>query len=210
MATLAQLRARLNAELGISDDASTTPWPQTTRNQAIADGYAELWRVGVRKWAKEEIATAATTMIYAVSTIRQLARLELLDGSGLVVEQPVGTVRPNGSGGYELALRSPVAGGFTLRLWGWTAYKSTFANDNDTDDLEPEFVRVPLIKARAICYRIELGRFVRYGEQHAVPPPLNATVDQLLAIVAATEREFLAEADAIRDLRRREATPATV
>jgi hypothetical protein len=209
MATLAQLRARLNAELGISDDASTTPWPQATRNQAIADGYAELWRVGVRKWVREDLPTT-TSQTYALSTVRVSERLELLDASGYVVEQPVGTVRQNGLGGYELYLRSPLTTGFTLRVWGWTAYKSTFSGDADTDDLPAEYVRVPLIKARSICYRTQLGTFVRYGELHAVPPPLNATVDQLLAIIAATEREFLAEVEMIKDQQRREARPASV
>ncbi|HEY6014506.1 MAG TPA: hypothetical protein VIU37_10875, partial [Candidatus Limnocylindrales bacterium] len=76
MATLAQLRAKLNGEIGVVTDTEPSPWSQTVRNNAIMDGYAELWRAGVWKAVIETPASVTDQSIYALTSIRRLERLE--------------------------------------------------------------------------------------------------------------------------------------
>jgi hypothetical protein len=204
MTTLANLRAKLNGEIGVTTDAETTPWSTTVRNNAISDGYAELWRAGVWKPATQTIATVADQWVYALTSIRHLERAELLDSSNRVLESIAGTVRDDGSGAWELRLSGgTLAAGFNIRVRGWAAYKSTFSSDSDTDDLPAEHNRIPLLKAKAILYRAELATFVRYGERQAVPPEMNASAEVLLSIIAAAEREFAEEAQKLARLRPR-------
>lgn len=195
MATLAQLRARLNDEIGVASDAETAPWSTARRNQAIADAYAALWRVGVWKDAKQDLTTVTNQYVYALTSIRKLNRLELLDSSSRVVEHPKGIVEPDGAGAgtYQLILTSPIASGYTLRVRGWAPYASTFAGESSTDDLPAEHSRLPLLKAKAILYRQELSRFMRYGESQVLEPGMNISMEGLLAGIAQAEREFADE-----------------
>lgn len=205
MATLLAIRTALNGELGVVTDAETSPWTVAVRNQAITDGYAELWRSGVWKSATQDIATVTDTYTYALTSIRRLERIELLDTSSRLLESPKAVVEDNGSGGWQLRLTSNVTldTGYTIRVRGWTAYASTFATDAAVDDLPTEHARVPRLKAKAICYRIQLSLFARYGERQAIPPEMTMTIDQFIAIVAAAEREYEQEARALSNLRPR-------
>lgn len=206
--TLANLRAKLNGEIGVDADADTLPWSTTVRNNAISDAYAELWRVGVWKPATQSISTTNTTWIYALTSMRAVYRVEVLDTSNYIIDQYPATVEDDGSGGYQLVLPVPTATGFTLRVRGWQPYVSTFANDSASDDLPSEYNRIPLLKAKAILWRQQLARFIRYGERQNVPPEMNVTVDQLLAAIAAAEREFEVEAKRLANRRQRVMYPS--
>jgi len=189
--TLANLRAKLNAELGVDTDAETAPYSLTLRNNAIADGYAELWRAGVWKPATQDITSVDATWSYALTSIREAHRVEVLDSVGFIQDQAPFTVEDDGAGGYLLFLRVPVVASLTLRVRGWQPYISTFASDSATDDLPAADNRVPLLKAKAICFRSQLARFARYGsKQVGIPKEMQVTVDQLLGMIAAAEREF--------------------
>jgi len=192
MTTLAALRAKLNDELGVASDAETSPWTPAQRNAAISEGYAELWRARVWKDSKQDFPTTANTWAYALTTIRHLTRLELLDSAGSILEQPKGIIEPDGTGAgtYQLRLKSPIDAGYTLRVRGWAPYISVFANDGTSDDLPAEFNRMPLLKARAILYRQQLAKFARWGEAQVLAAPMNVSVDALMALIAAAEREF--------------------
>jgi hypothetical protein len=203
MATLLQLRTKLNGEVGVVSDAETTPWSTTVRNNAIIDGYAELWRVGVWKPVLQSIATVDDQFIYTLSTIRRLERLELVDSGGRINSEPRGIVEDDGSGAWHLRLVAPLTNGYILRVRGWTAYKSQLSGDGDTDDLPAEHNRVPLLKAKAILWRIQLGSFARYGTRQAVPPEMNLSIDQLIGLISAAEREFVDEAKVLSGLRPR-------
>jgi len=199
--TLVNLRAKLNGEIGVATDGETTPWSTTVRNNAISDGYAALWRNGVWKPVKQDYPTVDGQVVYATATARRLNRLELLDSSSNVVSRPTGFLEPDGSGTMQLVLHAGCAVGYTLRVYGWTAYLSTFAGDSTPDDLDAEYNRIPLLKAKAILYRQQLALFARYGERQAVAPEMNMTIDQLLGLVAAAEREFADETRALANLR---------
>ena len=205
MSTLLQLRTRLNGEIGVATDAETAPWSVAVRNQAISDGYAELWRVGVWKDAKQDLASVTNQWAYALTSIRRLDRLELLDSSLRLLEEPKGNVELDhaGTNTYRLRLVSPVATGSTISVRGWTAYVSVFASDAAVDDLPTEHVRVPLLKAKAILWRAQLATFARWGEKQSIPPEMNLSIDQFLAMIAAAEREFETEARSLANLRPR-------
>jgi len=201
--TLANLRLKLNGEIGVATDGETTPWSTTVRNNAISDGYAALCRKGVWKTVKQDYPTVEGQTVYATCTARRLNRLELLDSSSNVVSRPQGFLEPDGSGTIQLILRAGCAAGYTLRVYGWTAYLSVFAGDSTPDDLDAEYNRLPLLRAKAILYRQQLALFVRYGERQAVAPEMNLTIGDILGIVAAAEREFADECKALANLRTR-------
>ena len=203
MATLLQLRTKLNGEIGVVTDAETAPWTTAVRNAAIADGYAALYRAGVWKSATQSLSTVSDQAIYALTTIRRLERVDLLDSSSRVLENPKAIVEDDGSGAWQLRLARSIATGSTLKVRGWTAYISVFASDAAVDDLPPEHNRVPLLKAKAILWRAQLGTFARYGERQALPPVMNVSVDQLLGMIAAAEREYEDEARRLSNLRPR-------
>jgi len=209
MATLGVLRAKLNAEIGVVTDAETSPWTTAQRNAAIAEGYGELWRAGVYKDAKQDFATVSDTWQYALTSIRRLHRLELLDSASRILETPKGVIEPDGSGTnkFQVRLRSPISGGFNLRVRGWSPYISTFANDAAADDLPAEYNRLPLLKARAILYRQQLAKFARWGENQVITPPMNVSVDALLGLIAVAEREFEEMARDLRAQRTRSSIP---
>jgi hypothetical protein len=196
MATLLALRTKLNGELGVLTDGETVPWSSAVRNTAISDGYAELWRQGVWKASKQDLTTVSDQILYALTSIRRVNRMEVLDSSGYLNGAANGIVDDDGAGGYQVILRTPLEASLTLRVWGWGPYKSAFTGDSDTDDIPADLNRIPLLKAKAILYRQQLGQFARYGERQAIPAEMNLSVDQFLGIISAAEREF---ADACRD-----------
>jgi hypothetical protein len=190
VATLLQIRTALNGEIGVVTDAETAPWTQAVRNQAISDGYADLWRVGVWKDDKQDLTSNSDSWVYALTSIRRQDRIELLDSSSRVVDLPQGKVERDGAGGYQLRLLTPIGTGYTIRVRGWKPYISTFASDTASDDLPAEHGRIPRLKAKAILYRIEMARFARFGERQSLAPVMNMSLDQLIGIVAAAEREY--------------------
>lgn len=192
MTTLATLRGKLNGDIGVAADGDTVPWTTAQRNDAISDAYAELWRVGVWKDAKQDIATVDDTWTYALTSIRKGYRLELLDSNSEIVSMPRGIVEPDfaGTGAYRVRLVRPIAGGYTLRVLGWTPFKSSFSGDSDNDDLPAEHIRIPLTKAKAILWRKELAKFAIVGQRQTTVPSMNVSIDALIALIATAEREF--------------------
>lgn len=192
MTTLLNLRLKLNDEIGVATDAETAPWTTAQRSAAISEGYAELWRAGIWKDTKQDLASVTDQWVYALSAIRKLYRLELLDASSRIIESPRGIVEPDGAGAgtFQLRLQNPLASGATIRVRGWAPYTSIFANDAAVDDLPAEHNRLPILKAKAILYRQQLARFMRWGEAQALEPAMNVSLDGLLAGIAQAEREF--------------------
>ena len=193
--TLADLRAKLNDDIGVIVDRDTSPWTVAQRNQAISDGYAQLWRSGVWKDAKQDITTVTDTWAYALTSIRHAYRIELLDSAFRVLELPKGMIESDGAGAgtYQIRLVRPLASGNTLRVIGYAPYKSVFADDADTDDLPAEYNRIPLLKAKSILYTQQLAKFIRYGEAQSIRPAMNVSADVMLGLISAAEREFAAE-----------------
>lgn len=191
MATsLVNLRTKLNRELGIVSDAEALPWSVAARNAAIEDAYADLWLKGARKPVTQTISTVDDTWRYALTSIQTVDRVELLDSSSNVMEIVRATADDDGSGGFALALFSPIIGGYSMRVWGWQPYVSTFASDAAVDDLPAQFNRLPILKAKSILLRQELTSFARWRERESVPPEMNVTADQFIGIIAAAEREY--------------------
>jgi len=207
--TLAVLRAKLNDEIGVVTDAETTPWTTAQRNAAISDGYADLWRLGVWRDAKQDFSTTNDAWQYALTTIRHLHRLELLDGSSRILEHPKGVIEPDGTGtgAFQVRLTAPLSAGYTLRVRGWAPYTSVFTGDASNDDLPAEYNRMPLLKAKAILYRQQLSRFARWGESQVLVPPMNTSIDALLGLIAAAEREYEELARSVRAMRTRTSVP---
>ncbi len=199
---LVTLRGYLNDELAVPNDADTTPWTQAFRSRAVGTGYATLWLRGVWKSVTSDLATVSAQETYVPTGIRVLERAALYDAKGALVEDiPSATLRDEG-GTYTLSV-APLAAGYTLRLFGWTAYKSAFTGDGDVDDLDPDYNFIPILKAKAVAYRQQLSKYVRYGSRQTVAPEMNVSAEQLLALEAAALREFETECKALADRRPR-------
>ena len=204
--TLATLRGYLNDELSVATDGEAAPWTQAFRSRAVSRGYAALWRAGVWKPTYQDIATV-TDQTYYTTTLRRLRVIDLVDAAGHVLDHPPGRIEPDNAGAYKLTLRMPVATGATLRVHGWTAYVSVFANDAAVDDLEDEYNRIPLLRAKAICYRKILSDFARYKTRTTTAPTMNVTAEIALGLVAAAEREWVEETRSLARLRDRAMQP---
>jgi hypothetical protein len=210
MATLAVLRGKLNGEIGVVTDAETAPWTTTVRNTAISDGYAGLWRSGVWKPTAQTLAAVTDQSVYALTSIRRLKRLELLDTSGRILELPNGLVEDDNSGGYQLRLKGTIATGSSIRVLGWTAFKSQFSSDADADDMPAEDNRVPLLKAKSILFRQQLSMFARYGSRQIIPTEMNMTIDQLIGMISACEREYDEQSTRLSGMRQRAGQTRTI
>jgi len=200
--SLATLRGYLNDELAVPSDSDTAPWTQAVRSRAISTGYATLWLRGVWRPVTCDLATVSAQEVYTPSGIRVLERAGLYDQYGALVQDvPSATLRDEG-GTYTLNV-FPLAAGYTLRLFGWTAYKSMFSGDGDVDDLDPDYNFIPILKAKAVCYRQQLSKYVRYGSRQTLSPDMNVSAEQLLALEASALREFEVECKALADRRPR-------
>lgn len=206
MTTLATLRGYLNDELAVADDSETSPFSKTLRNRAISQGYAALWRSKVWKPVQVDVAVTDGSVFYTVSGMRRLGAAYRLGSDGLPLEKVPALLEERGASNYVLTIAAMDAGD-TIRLEGWTAYASTFASDSSSDDLPDELNRLPLLKAKAICYRKVLSDFARYGTRQIAPPEMNVTVDQIVGIISAAEREFEAEARLVAKQRTRYGQP---
>jgi len=200
--SLAVLRGYLNDELAVPSDSDTSPWTPAFRSRAVSVAYATLWLRGVWKSVTVDLATVSGQQVYTPTGIRTLERAGLYDSTGALVED-VGSATLRDEGGTYTLNVAGLGAGYTLRLFGWTAYKSLFTGDGDTDDLDPDYNYVPILKAKAICYRQQLSKFVRYGSRQAIAPEMNVSAEQLLALESAALREFEVECKSLADRRPR-------
>lgn len=185
--TLADIRARLNLEVSVLNDAETYPFSLAARNQAISNGYAALWPVGVGKVSSQDIVTVDGAQSYA-TTIQRLYDCALIDGSYIAGYIPSKIVQT--ASGYTLFLTLPVGGASTLRVSGLTPYISIFASDAAVDDLDPSMGRLPLLKAKSILFTAALANYARTSSHQSEPASLNVTVGDLLTMRAAAEQEW--------------------
>lgn len=208
MTTLANIRAALNTEVGVdsADDLSgDLVFPFAARNAAIAAAYADLWRMGVWKDAKQDLTTVADQHTYALTAIRRLTRLELLDSGARLVEKPKGVVEPDGAGTntYQLRLNGAITAGYTLRVRGFAPYLSVFASDATSDDLPAENLRIPILKAKVILYENQRALFARYGEKQALPSMMNVTLESLIGMIQVAAAEYREAVRTLSGLRQR-------
>jgi hypothetical protein len=193
VSTLAQIRAALNADMGIATDAETAPWSVTARNAAIAAGYQELGRKGATKPVVVSVNAVTDKQYYLVADgitgIEELSFVDVVNSLGQCVDHPQAILEADGAGTFQL-VTPPIATGYTLKLHGFKPYICTFAGDSSPDDLESQYQRVPLLKAKAILLRQTSIGAARYNQRQLQAPTLNATLDQILGMISLAEREF--------------------
>jgi hypothetical protein len=205
--TLANIRAQLNSDLGMTTDADAKPYTQAQRNAAISLGYGALWWAGVWKNATDSIATVDNAQSYLTTTVKKLYDVALVDSTGYIVGYPKAKIDDTAAGA-TLFLVLPVSSGYTLSVHGWAPYISTFANDSASDDLDPSLLRIPLLKARSILYSGMINQFMAFSGHQSSPAALNVTLEQLLTAKATAEREWENETRNIAVSRDRISQPA--
>jgi hypothetical protein len=196
MATLLEIRTRLNAELGISADADPKPWTVAVRNQAIATAYAALWRDGIWKVTTDDITSVDDAQTY-ITTVEELYDVALVGSDGSIVGYPSAKIKETDSG-PTLFLVAPIAGGYTLRVNGWMPYVSDFKtagafDDTKSDDLDAKYAELPILNAKYLLYAAQVTRYMAYSQHQAAPGDLNVTLEQLLGGKQDAKRDYLTE-----------------
>lgn len=126
----------LNVYLHRVDDpaggASNKPWSDDECDRLIGDALTKLWpRLGRR--ITDDMTTDSLADVYIVPSAfyerYRISRIDLLDSRGFTVDR-ITNWRYAGDG--ELLIKPILAGGNTLRVWGWIPFADD-ATDLPTD-----------------------------------------------------------------------------
>lgn len=166
--TLDQLRSStggLNDELGLSGDSDTTWGSTTLRNTYIQRAIAKLWPV-MGRLTRESITTVASQMDYALTTIRDIERIEVMDISDSdVVSSRVKSwqhvMDEVGDPPTNRLVIPTMAAGYTLRVYGYVPYLIP-ASGASSCDIPPPLEHVVYSGARVEAYRRKLNEFANF------------------------------------------------
>jgi hypothetical protein len=148
------------------------------------------------------VATITTSSIANPTLITTAAAHGFTTGEIVTIAGHTGST-PAISGNYVATVTAPTT--FTIPVS--VSAGGTGGTASENDDLDAEYNRIPLLKAKAICFRKALGDYARYGQREVAPPEMGVTVDQLLSLIASTEREWEVETRALSGLRKRYGQP---
>lgn len=182
---LATLRAQLDTQLR---DVDHGVWGQTEKEQIIINAVARL-SPRVMRHVMETIPAAASTYEYALgSDIRNVFRVDVLDGNGNFSILPNGSWElwgdAEGSSARTLHVgRAFVRDGISFRVHGYGNYNvtSNFIDDN--------MVPLVLARARAEAYRRMGASRVQFENWLASNQTQNVSVNELMQLINNADRE---------------------
>jgi hypothetical protein len=172
--TLAELRARLNLELGTTD-GSTEPWgDRDVRNAAVVHGFERL-EPGVMRLLQESFPAQDDQLEYDLdSGIREVQLIEVTDSAGNVKDiknyrawlvSGVGTRAMT----CRIRLARPLSADLTLTVTGHAPYE-TELSESVACDMETRYVWIPLTWARAELYRRRFHAWLDFERYNAENP----------------------------------------
>ena len=191
--TLAQLRARLNTDLGVADGA-TLPWGDATvRNAAIREGFERLWPQ-MKRLRTESQTYVAGQQLYTLTSVIDVQLVEVKSSDGIVYKDlknwrnwvvdddtPVTTFR----------LSSGIAEtGATLEFTGYAPYESDLTSDTDACDLDGRYTWIPLQGARSYLYRRKYHEYLDYQQFANINRENDTTPQTLFAAYQDAENRF--------------------
>lgn len=175
--TLAQLRARLNADLGC-DDGSTEPWgDRSVRNGAIVHGLERL-EPGVMRLLQEDVAVVTDALEYDLTSgIRDVQLIEQTWTTGVVrdLKNYRAWLVQDDPPVCRLRFAAALDDTSTLTVTGHAPYASQLSGESDACDIETRYAWIPLTWARAELYRRRFHRWLDYEQYNAENP--STTID---------------------------------
>jgi hypothetical protein len=193
-ATLEELRALLNTDLGLTDDTATEPWgSETARNRCLQHAFRKLWPTMARL-RTEAVTIVDNQLEYELTSIRDIARIEVLDSDGLqksaVKSWQLLVDESDADDEVVRRLLIPeLSSEVTLRVIGYSPYIVP-PGDNDECDLPNEQEHVVVTGARAEAYRRRMTSYFDY-EQHGVENmTTRGSPEQLLQMYLVAKDEF--------------------
>ncbi len=192
--TLDQLRTDyLNIELGLSSDGDNSFGATTARNYFIQNAIRKLWP-DVAKLTSESFTTGSDDQTYALTTVEDVERLEVLDlTNDQLVRSTIRSfqvVRDESTDPPVNRLLIPsMASGYSVRVIGYAPY-AVPTSGAGTVDFPTRMAHVVVAGARVEAYRAKLNAFVNF-EQFANENRANVvTPPELLELLRQAEREW--------------------
>lgn len=182
---LAGLRIQLDTQLRDVDHAV---WGQTEKEQLIINAVARL-SPRVMRHVMETIPAVASTYEYTLGTsLRNVFRIDLLDGNGNFSILPNGSWElwgdAEGSAARTLHIgRAWVRDGVSYRVHGYGNY------DVHTNLIDDHMVPLVLARARAEAYRRMGASRIQFENWLAQNQTQNVSVNELMQLISEAERE---------------------
>lgn len=187
----------LNTELGLTGDSDDRFGTTAQRNYALQEALRRLWP-RMARLTRETVTLVDDQVDYALTTIRDVAKLELLDADGL----PRGDLSGNYRVWYDeedatpvtrLLLAQELPTTHSLRVIGYAPYtvpSSSPPSSSGTLDLQPEDEWIIVAGARALLFRRMFNSFVTYERHENENRKTFLTPDQLIGIANDAEGMF--------------------
>jgi len=191
--TLADLRARLNTDLGIVDGDTKPFGDEEVRNAAIRHGFERLWPT-MKRLVQETVVLTTKTYDYDLTTVQEVVLIEQLDSSGYTVKD-IKNYRSWVVDDDPVAcrLRLPNAQDTTqsLVVSGYAPYISDLTANADSIDLQERLEWIPLTGARAWLYRRRFHEWLDFEQYNAENP--SSVIDPATLYQAYQDSERLFE-----------------
>jgi hypothetical protein len=170
--TRAELRARLNEQLGTSD-GNDKPWGSVdARNSAIRWALEQL-EPSMMRFLEESITIAAGTREYTLtSAIAKVALVEVTDTNGHVRDRlnyrsiTIDTDPPT----TRLTFAQPLPTDWTLRVSGYAPHLSDLSAETTECDVPQELEWIVLLGATAELYRRRFHEWIDFEQYNASNP----------------------------------------
>jgi hypothetical protein len=168
--TLAELRARLNADLGVTDGSTTPFYDRTARSAAIRAGFERLGPQ-MRRFRREDVTLTGARELDLV-TLTDVQVVEVIDATGYARELSNwrAWVYQEDPPVARLTFAVPPGATNTLRVTGYADYTAALVADTDACDLAPGLTWIPLTWARAELYRRRFHEWLDF-EQYSADNP---------------------------------------
>lgn len=193
----------LNVELGLSGDSDDTFGTTAQRNYALQEAIRRLWPEMARL-TRETITVVTDQKDYTLTTLREVAFLELLDATESATEGFL-TRLDNYRVWYDeedatpvVRLQLPAAmdpAVHGLRAVGYVPYTvpaSSPPSSSGSLDLQPEDEWIIVQGARAFLYRRKLNQFADYERHENENRKTFLTPEQIITLAREAEGMFLA------------------
>lgn len=205
--TRAELRAKLNVQLGIVD-GQATPWgDRDARNSAIEYGFEQLEPMMMRL-TQESVTILEDTYEYDLATVRTVELIERVDISS--TPRVIDTMRnyeawvlDDDDSTCRLRLTAQLPLTEQLVVTGYAPYLAAFPADATECDIEPRLEWIPLIGAVAELYRRRFHVWLDFEHRQLDNPVTAVDPDTLYRAYSDAQTRFeRAKADHVRTLTR--------
>lgn len=188
---------KLNIELGLTGDSDDRFGTDDERNYALQEAIRQLWP-RMARLTRESVTVVEDQLDYALTTIRDVVRVEQYDADGLFLSDLSGNYRSwwdeeDATPVVRLNLVAALDTETSLKVLGYAPYTvptSTPPASSGSVDLQPEDEWIIVTGARATLYRKLLNQFVVFERHDNVNRRTSLSADQIIALAEQAERKF--------------------